>query len=117
MSSSDGIKEYSLSIFPHIKFPGWSGSDSVQSYIDWMEMQLSEHKSKIMMVALLPLVVVDMLYKRLCDWFRPIITALEGIIKTEEPNESETVINKTEVMITAWKDRPRQGNLSGELSR
>lgn len=65
MSSSDGIKEYSLSIFPHIKFPGWSDPDSVQSYIDWIEMQLSEHKSKRMMGTLLHLVVVDMLYKRL----------------------------------------------------
>ncbi|KAG0062397.1 hypothetical protein BGZ92_006185, partial [Podila epicladia] len=40
----------------------------------------------------------------------------EGIIKTKKPNEWETAINNTEIMITAWKDRERRGNLYGELN-
>ncbi|KAF9201678.1 hypothetical protein BGZ59_002566 [Podila verticillata] len=41
----------------------------------------------------------------------------EGIIKTGKPNEWETAINNTEIMITSWKDRDRRGNLCGELNR
>ncbi|KFH61880.1 hypothetical protein MVEG_12308 [Podila verticillata NRRL 6337] len=41
----------------------------------------------------------------------------EGIIKTGRPSEWDTAINNTEIMITAWKDRARRGNLCGELNR
>ncbi|KAG0335175.1 hypothetical protein BG005_004653, partial [Podila minutissima] len=117
MSSGDGIKEYGSNIFPYIEFPGWTGPASVQSYIDRMKEQLPDDESKKMVDALIPTAAVDTLHKRLTGRFRPIITAIEGIIKTEEPNEWETAINKTEVMITAWKDRARRGNLCGELNR
>ncbi|KAG0338494.1 hypothetical protein BG005_003700, partial [Podila minutissima] len=117
MSSGDGIKEYGSSTFPYVEFPGWTGPDSVQSYVDRMKEQLSDDGSKRLVDALIPTAAVDMLHKRLTGRFRPIVTAIEGIIKTGEPREWETVINNTEVMITAWKDRKRRGNLCGELDR
>ncbi|KAG0014290.1 hypothetical protein BGZ81_000539 [Podila clonocystis] len=70
-----------------------------------------------MVDALIPTAAVDMLHKRLTGRFRPIVTAIEGIIKTGRPSEWETTINNTEIMITAWKDRARRGNLCGELNR
>ncbi|KAH7054853.1 hypothetical protein BKA57DRAFT_524301 [Linnemannia elongata] len=40
--------------------------------------------------------------------------SLEGILET---NKWEIAIDKTETMITSWKDRQRRGNLCGELNR
>jgi len=117
MSSGDGIKEYGSSTFPYVEFPGWTGPDSVQSYVDRIKDQLSDDGSKRLVDALIPTAAVDMLHKRLTGRFRPIVTAIEGIIKTGEPRDWENVINNTEVMITAWKDRKRRGNLCGELDR
>ncbi|KAF9271311.1 hypothetical protein BGZ74_006202, partial [Mortierella antarctica] len=117
LSSGDGVKEYGSSIFPYIEFPGWTGPDSVQSHIDRMKEYLPDDESKRMVDALIPPAAVDMLHKRLTGRFRPIVTAIEGIIKTEKPNEWETAINNTEIMITSWKDRERRGNLCGELNR
>ncbi|KAF9318898.1 hypothetical protein BG006_003119 [Podila minutissima] len=105
MSSGDGIKEYD------VEFPGWSSPASVQSYIDRMKEQLSDDESKRLVDVLIPSAAVDMLHKRLTGRFRPIVTAMEGIIKTGRPSEWETTINNTEIMITAWKDRARRGNL------
>ncbi|KAG0313669.1 hypothetical protein BG000_005781, partial [Podila horticola] len=82
-----------------------------------MKDQLSDDGSKRLVDALIPTAAVEMLHRRLTGRFRPIVTAIEGIIKTAEPREWETVINNTEVMITAWKDRKRRGNLCGELDR
>ncbi|KAF9376201.1 hypothetical protein CPB97_010991 [Podila verticillata] len=117
LSSGDGVKEYGSSIFPYIEFPGWTGPDSVQSHIDRMKECLPDDDSKTMVDALIPPAAVDMLHKRLTGRFRPIVTAIEGIIKTGKPNDWETAINNTEIMITSWKDRDRRGNLCGELNR
>ncbi|KAG0314046.1 hypothetical protein BG000_005676, partial [Podila horticola] len=117
LSSGDGVKEYGSSIFPYIEFPGWTSPDSVQSHIDRMKERLPDDESKRMVDVLIPPAAVDMLHKRLTGRFRPIVTAIEGIIKTEKPNEWETAINNTEIMITSWKDRDRRGNLCGELNR
>ncbi|KAI8355366.1 hypothetical protein B0O80DRAFT_449081 [Mortierella sp. GBAus27b] len=117
MSSGDGIKEYGLNIFPYVEFPGWSSPASVKSYIDRMKEHLSDDESQRMVDALIPAAAVDMLHRRLTGRFRPIVTAIEGIIKTGRPSEWETTINNTEIMITAWKDRARRGNLCGELNR
>ena len=100
-----------------IEFPGWTSPDSVQSHIDRMKECLPDDDSKTMVDALIPSAAVDMLHKRLTGRFRPIVTAIEGIIKTGKPNEWETAINNTEIMITSWKDRDRRGNLWGELNR
>ena len=103
--------------FPYVEFPEWTGPDSVQSYVDRIKDQLSDDGSKRLVDALIPTAAVDMLHKRLTGRFRPIVTAIEGIIKTGEPRDWENVINNTKVMITAWKDRKRRGNLCGELDR
>ncbi|KAG0314652.1 hypothetical protein BG000_005475, partial [Podila horticola] len=117
MSSGDGIKEYGSSIFPYVEFPGWTGPASVQSYIDRMKDRLSDDGSKRLVDALIPTAAVDMLHKKLTGRFRPIVTAIEGIIKIGKPNEWEATIDNTESMITAWKQRERRGNLCGELNR
>jgi hypothetical protein len=44
MSSGDGIKEYGSSIFPYVEFPGWTGPDSVQSYLDRIKDHLSDDR-------------------------------------------------------------------------
>ncbi|KAF9176745.1 hypothetical protein BGZ49_005996, partial [Haplosporangium sp. Z 27] len=66
---------------------------------------------------LLPPDAVNMLYKRLTGRFRPIVTAIEGIIRTGDPKEWERIIDDTESMLTSWKDKERRGNLIGELLR
>ncbi|KAF9346583.1 hypothetical protein BGX26_001887 [Mortierella sp. AD094] len=66
---------------------------------------------------LIPPDAVNMLHKRLTGRFRPITTAIEGIIKTGTPSTWETVINFTEIMLTSWKEQCRRGNLCGELIR
>ncbi|KAG0279172.1 hypothetical protein BGZ97_009614 [Linnemannia gamsii] len=38
----------------------------------------------------------------------------EGILET---GKWDTAIERTETMITSWKDRQRRGNLCGELNR
>ncbi|KAF9323663.1 hypothetical protein BG006_001252, partial [Podila minutissima] len=70
-----------------------------------------------MVDALIPPAAVVMLHKRLPGRFRPIVTAIEGIIKTGVPDTWENVIDVTETMITSWKERERRGNLCGELKR
>ena len=40
--------------------------------------------------------------------------AIEGILETDR---WDIAIDKTETMITSWKDRQRRGNLCGELNR
>ncbi|KAG0326401.1 hypothetical protein BG004_002986 [Podila humilis] len=117
MSSGDGIKEYGLNAFPYIEFPGWTDRDSVQAYVDRIKEQLLDDESKAQLGALIPRTAVDMLYERLSGRFRPIATAIEGIIKTGRLNAWETTINDTEIMLTSWKDRTRRGNLCGELNR
>ncbi|KAF9317536.1 hypothetical protein BG006_003362, partial [Podila minutissima] len=102
MSSGDGIKEYGSNIFPYVEFPGWAGPASVQSYVDRMKEHLPDDESQRMVDALIPTAGVDMLHKRLTGRFRPIVAAVEGIIKTGKPS---------------WKDRARRGNLCGELNR
>lgn len=72
-----------------------------------MKKQLPDDKAKEMVDALIPSAAVNMLHMWLTGRFLSIITTIEGIIKTEEPNKWETTINKTEIMITAWKDRAR----------
>ncbi|KAG0272672.1 hypothetical protein BGZ95_011551 [Linnemannia exigua] len=112
MSSGDGIKEYGSSTFPYIEFPGCAGS--VQAYVDRLKEQLPEDESKAIVDTLVPSAAVEMLHKRLTGRFRPIVTAIEGILET---GRWDTAIDRTETMITSWKDRERRGNLCGELKR
>ncbi|KAF8924492.1 hypothetical protein BGZ47_003981, partial [Haplosporangium gracile] len=117
LSSGDGVKEYGSSTFPYIEFPGWSDPDSVQAFVDRMKERLQDDGSKRMVDALIPPAAVSMLHKRLTGRFRPITTAIEGIIKTGVPDTWENAIDITETMITSWKERERRGNLCGELKR
>ncbi|KAI8356979.1 hypothetical protein B0O80DRAFT_446273 [Mortierella sp. GBAus27b] len=114
MSSGDGIKEYGSNTFPYIEFPGWTCANSVQSYIDRLKEQLPDDESKRQVDTLIPPAAVEMLHKRLTGRFRPIVTAIEGILET---GDWEIAIDNTETMITSWKDRHRRGNLCGELIR
>jgi hypothetical protein len=104
-------------MFPYFEFPGWVSRHSVQSYVDRIKEQLPDKDSKQKLGALIPPAAIDMLYKRLGGRFRPIVTAVEGIIRAGDPKEWETVINDTETMITSWSDRELRGNLCGELLR
>ncbi|KAG9062249.1 hypothetical protein KI688_006581 [Linnemannia hyalina] len=110
LSSGGGIKEYGSNTFPtYIEFPGWTGAESVLLYIDRLKDQLPDDESKTLVDALIPPAAVEMLHKRLTGRFRPI-----GILET---GKWDTAIDKTETMITSWKDRERRGNLCGELKR
>ncbi|KAF9536266.1 hypothetical protein EC957_011803, partial [Mortierella hygrophila] len=117
LSSGDGVKEYGSSTFPYIEFPGWTGVDSVQAYVDRLKEQLPDNESRTQVDTLIPSAAVNMLHKRLTGRFRPITTAIEGIIKTGVPDTWENAIDTTETMITSWKERERRGNLCGELKR
>jgi len=108
---------FALSPFSDIEFGGWTDADSVQSHINRIKEQLPDDESKRMMDALIPSVAVNMLHKRLTGRFRPIITAIEGIIKTGVPDTWKNAIDITETMLTSWKERERRGNLCGELNR
>ncbi|KAG0247321.1 hypothetical protein BG011_001681, partial [Mortierella polycephala] len=114
MRSGDGIKEYGSNTFPYIEFPGWTGADSVQAYVDRLKEQLPDDKSKRQVDILVLSVAVETLHKRLTGRFRPIVTAIEGIFEIGKWN---TAIDKTATMITSWMDGERRGNLCGELNR
>ncbi|KAF9897364.1 hypothetical protein BX616_005729, partial [Lobosporangium transversale] len=43
--------------------------------------------------------------------------AIEGIIRTGNPNKWESIIDDTESMLTSWKEKERRGNLISELLR
>ncbi|KAG9062130.1 hypothetical protein KI688_006462 [Linnemannia hyalina] len=92
----------------YIEFPGWTCTDSVQAYVDRLKEQLPDNVSKTIVDALIPSAAVEMLHKR------PIVTAIEGML---EIRKGDTAIDKTETMITSWKDRQRRGNLCGERNR
>ncbi|KAG0011229.1 hypothetical protein BGZ81_002335 [Podila clonocystis] len=116
LSSSDGVKEYGLSTFPYIEFPGWTGPDSVQSHINRITEQLPDDESKRMMDALFPSAAVNMHHKRLTGRFRPIVTAIEGIIKTGELKKWGIVSASPRSCFYHGKNE-RRGNLCGELNR
>ncbi|KAF9145341.1 hypothetical protein BGX30_009351 [Mortierella sp. GBA39] len=99
MSSGDGIKEYGSYAFAYIECPGWTCAESVLSYINRLNDQLSDDESKT---------------QRLIGRFVPTVTAIEGIL---EMDKFDTAIDKTETIITSWKDHRRRGNLCGELNR
>ncbi|KAF9981364.1 hypothetical protein BGZ75_007369 [Mortierella antarctica] len=101
----------------NIEFPGWRDPDSIQSFIDRVKERLQDDDSRTMMDVLIPPAAVNMLHKRLTGRFRPITTAIEGIIQTGVPDTWENVIDTTEIMLTSWKERERRGNLCGELKR
>ncbi|KAF8923290.1 hypothetical protein BGZ47_004878, partial [Haplosporangium gracile] len=89
LSSGEGVKEYGSSTFPYIEFPGWRDPDSVQAFINRMKEWLQDDVSKRMVDALIPPAAVVMLHKRLTGRFRPIVAAIEGIIKTGVPDTWE----------------------------
>ncbi|KAG0279026.1 H(+)-transporting V1 sector ATPase subunit A [Linnemannia gamsii] len=117
LSSGEGVKEARSEIFPYFEVPGWTGRDSIQSYIERVMDHLPDKESKNMLGSLLPPEAIVMLHKRLTGRFRPVVTAIEGIILRGDSTQWEAEINDTEAMITSWKDRERRGNLCGEILR
>lgn len=113
MSSSDSIKEYDSNAFPYVKFTGWTGADSIQAYVDRLKEQLPSDESRRQVDTLIPSVAVEMLHKRLTGRFRPIVTAIEVILKI---GKWDIAIDKTETMTTSWMDREHRGNLCGEVN-
>ncbi|KAF9993836.1 hypothetical protein BGZ79_001448, partial [Entomortierella chlamydospora] len=116
-SSGDGVKEYGSKTFPYLEFPGWNGETSVQSFIDRVKDQLPDDESRRVIDTLLPPEAVKMLHERLTGRFRPIVTAIEGIIWTSDQKNWTSVIDNTETMLTSCKEQERRGNLIGELIR
>ncbi|KAG0083635.1 hypothetical protein BGZ93_001680, partial [Podila epicladia] len=117
LSSGEGVKEARSETFPYFEFPGWTGRDSIQSYIERVMDHLPDKESKKIIGSLLPPAAIAMLHERLTGRFRPVVTAIEGIILRGDPTKWESEINDTETMITSWKDRERRGNLCGEILR
>ncbi|KAG0247082.1 hypothetical protein BG011_002071, partial [Mortierella polycephala] len=117
LSSGEGVKEPRSEMFPYFEFPGWTGRDSIQSYIERVMDQLPDKESKNMLGSLFPPAAIAMLHERLTGRFRPVVTAIEGIILRGDPTEWKSEIKYTEAMITSWKDRERRGNLCGEILR
>ncbi|KAF9408943.1 hypothetical protein BGZ76_005771, partial [Entomortierella beljakovae] len=117
LCSGDGVKEYGSPMFPHLEFIGWQGNESIISFIDRIKNQLLDEDLKHRIDVLLPPEALSLLHKRLTGRFRPIVTAVEGIISTNDPAKWETIITNTEAMLSSWKDKERRGNLVGELLR
>lgn len=79
LSSREGVKEAHLEKFPYFEFPGWMGTDLIQSYIEHVKLLLPDEEyeeSKSIIDTLLPQEAVNMLYERLMGRFRPIVTAM-----------------------------------------
>ncbi|KAF9343110.1 hypothetical protein BGX34_007215, partial [Mortierella sp. NVP85] len=72
LSSGDGIKGYGSNTFPYLEFPGWTGTDSIQAYVNRLKGQLPDDESKILVDTLIPPAAVEMLHKRFTGRFRPI---------------------------------------------
>ncbi|KAF9371407.1 hypothetical protein BGX21_005149, partial [Mortierella sp. AD011] len=101
----------------YIEFPGWTDQASVLSFIERVKNHLLEDESKKAVDTLLTPLVVDMLHARLRGRFRPIVTAIEGIIWSGDPSKWEDIIDNTEIMLISCKEQERRGNLIGELIR
>ncbi|KAG0364827.1 hypothetical protein BGZ54_007115 [Gamsiella multidivaricata] len=112
-----GIKEPRSETFFLFDFPGWTDRNSIQSYIDRVKEHLLDSESKNMVDTLIPPEAVDMLHRRFTGRFRPIVTAIEGIISSGDATKWESEINDAETMLTSWKDRERRNNLCGEILR
>ncbi|KAF9897350.1 hypothetical protein BX616_005754 [Lobosporangium transversale] len=86
---------------------------SIQLYIGpWaVQMdQLQDEESKKSIDILLPSEAVDMLYQRLTGRFRPVVLAIEEIIRAGQPNKWENAIDTIE-------KSTRPGNIISELIR
>ncbi|KAF9416857.1 hypothetical protein BGZ76_004592, partial [Entomortierella beljakovae] len=105
MCSGDGVKEYGSSMLP-IK-------NCLSDDISKQRIDISKQRIDM----LIPSEAIKMLQDKLTGRFRPIVTAIEGIISTNELNKWEEIINNTEAMLSSWKDKERRGNLVGELLR
>ncbi|KAF9085958.1 hypothetical protein BGX27_003294 [Mortierella sp. AM989] len=79
--------------------------------------QLLDDDSKQLIDTLIPPEAVNMLHARLSGRFRPVVLAIEGIIRTGDPNKWESIIDNTEDMLSSWKDKERRGNIIGEILR
>ncbi|KAF9280639.1 hypothetical protein BGZ74_002557, partial [Mortierella antarctica] len=75
LSSGEGVKEAQSEMFPYFEFPGWTGRDSIQSYIERVMDHLPDKESKNMIGSLLPPAATAMLHERLTGRFRPVVTA------------------------------------------
>ncbi|KAF9901336.1 hypothetical protein EC991_006263 [Linnemannia zychae] len=93
-----------------IEFPGWVDVNSVQAYVDRLKEQLPDNESKTQVNTLIPSAAADTLHKQLAGRFRHI----EGIL---ENGKWDTAIERTETVITPWKNRQHGENLCGELNR
>ncbi|KAF9178441.1 hypothetical protein BGZ50_007703 [Haplosporangium sp. Z 11] len=82
MNSGDGVKEYGSNTLPCIEFSGWTGGESIQSYIDRLKEYIPGDESKALVDIFIPLAAVEMLHKRLTGRFRSIVTAIEGTLET-----------------------------------
>ncbi|KAF9914829.1 hypothetical protein BX616_007460 [Lobosporangium transversale] len=117
LCSGDGVKEYGSPMFPHLEFVGWQSEDSVRSFIDRIKSQLNDEAWSSRIDMLIPPEAISMLHKRLTGRFRPIVTAIEGIIATNDAAKWESIIANTEAMLSSWEDKVRRGNMIGELLR
>ncbi|KAF8970523.1 hypothetical protein BGZ46_010474, partial [Entomortierella lignicola] len=116
-SSGDGVKEEGSMTFPHLEFPGWTNQASVQSFIERLKDQFPDNESRNAVDALFPEESVRLLHQRLGGRFRPIVTAIERIIRIGDPDGWKSAIDDTENMLISCKEERRRGNLIGELKR
>ncbi|KAI8057141.1 hypothetical protein BDF22DRAFT_227367 [Syncephalis plumigaleata] len=101
--------------FKYIEFPGWDDVNSVQAYVNRIKNALSNKKLKRKVDGLIPQEAVEELHERLTGRFRPIVTAIEIILKEDE--EWDSAIDEVEGILTSWWEREKEGNLCGELDR
>ncbi|KAF9374896.1 hypothetical protein BGX21_003999, partial [Mortierella sp. AD011] len=117
-ASGDGVKEPGTMDIPnYIAFPGWTDQASIQSFIDRLKDQLQDEESRDMVDALLPEAAVRTLHQRLRGRFRPVCTAIEGIIMARDPEKWADAIDDIETALTSYLKKELRGNLIGELNR
>ncbi|KAK3828464.1 MAG: hypothetical protein J3Q66DRAFT_434995 [Benniella sp.] len=100
-----------------VDFPGWVDEESISQYVQRLGNSLDQ-SSRNRLTELLPDPVIHRLFLDLRGRFRPIISAIEGIIEKDDPTQSESCIDELLERYTSADLDPKKeapGNLCAEL--
>ncbi|KAG0334544.1 hypothetical protein BG004_000363, partial [Podila humilis] len=101
----------------YMEFPGWTGRESIESYVVGLRSLLPTDDSKQALNRLLQPEAIQAMSNRLVGRFRPAVTAIETIIASGKSNQWQEVIDETEAHLVSYDHQQKRGNLCNEVVR
>ncbi|ORZ08237.1 hypothetical protein BCR41DRAFT_424537 [Lobosporangium transversale] len=112
----NGVKEYGPPMFPHLEFVGWQDEDSIRSFISRIKDQLHDETWQHRIDMLIPPEAISCCTRDSpADLDQSSVSAIEGIISTNNSTKWETILTNTEAMLSSWNNKERRGNIIGVL--